>query len=442
MNAKSAFLSCALLFCAAGCHLGLTDEADDTATSASNLGTRPVAKPAVTYRLRHGGTNLTGWGYFTEVIETATGTTEGSYVPHAEAGAALAISTTSDGIYTQGAPQPNPSCGCCSECDPWTYPENLTTSFTHWYVGWKVDGVLQPEVDVTSGTHEAALNVPASANDTLEYWFRFTDARGNSYWDSRSGANYVVPITPAAGARITFDETGAPKVSGDLVPGGAVRVDYDYRRLAALDPTLDPRDLNYATVDVTFGDSTMHDDQAFLIPANDGVTPDLAAKSTWLVARVTFLTAFRIPLDATSVKIGAHAYVPGKTPGSGATMLVDGPAEPYTFAMTGGCPTGKKCDVTTATFSSSYATTSSGQNIYVVGSIPELGSWDPTKALRLTASPYPSWSTTIALPKNTSFEYKLVRIDGAGHVDWEPHANRNGTTTNDSTASFGGTWGG
>ena len=88
--------------------------------------------------------------------------------------------------------------------------------------------------------------------------------------------------------------------------------------------------------------------------------------------------------------------------------------------------------------------TAPGQGIYAVGSIPELGSWDPTKAIRLTPSIYweyiynppaggggpgpskPVWTGVIAeLPSNPSFQWKCIRRneDGSGSVGWQPGAN-------------------
>jgi hypothetical protein len=434
----------------------LTSSPEDVAgTQVEGLGSKPLPRPATIYRYAHGGSNL-GWSPPIASIETATGDTGTLYLTttHVEAGAKLAVRTTSDGLYTQGQPVFNESCGCCEECDPWTYPTYLTTPFTHWFVGWKVDGVVQPEVDVTSAPdHEAVLDVPTTAKDRVEYWLRFADASGASTYDSAGGANYVIPIAAQAGATIVLDDTGKPKVSGTLAPGGSVRVEYDIRRLGATG--VDPVDMMYSQLALTFGSSTMHDELPILIPAKAGATADVAANAKiFQPARVALREAFRIPLDATTLELRATASVANKNPGDGADTLVDGdggvvripasdytsPRPKYTFAITGACPAGHRCDATQASFSANVDTVF-GQEVYAVGSIPELGGWDPTKAPKLTPSPYPSWTKTIELPKNASFEWKLVKIDAAGHVTWEPGSNRVGKTTADSTSWFGGTWG-
>ncbi|MCU0071349.1 carbohydrate-binding protein [Pseudomonas koreensis] len=39
--------------------------------------------------------------------------------------------------------------------------------------------------------------------------------------------------------------------------------------------------------------------------------------------------------------------------------------------------------------------TTQGYSVYVVGAQPELGSWDPAKAVKLAPTSYPSWTGTI-----------------------------------------------
>ena len=72
---------------------------------------------------------------------------------------------------------------------------------------------------------------------------------------------------------------------------------------------------------------------------------------------------------------------------------------------------GQKVDVT---FETTQAT-SIGQSVYVVGSIPELGGNDITRAIRLEPSSYPVWNATLALPAGASYTYRyLVRSNAAG----------------------------
>ncbi|NMH60061.1 alpha-amylase family glycosyl hydrolase [Alteromonas ponticola] len=78
------------------------------------------------------------------------------------------------------------------------------------------------------------------------------------------------------------------------------------------------------------------------------------------------------------------------------------------------------------------AGTSAGQQVYVVGSIPELGNWDPTKALDAFHNPNNNdWFLPVSVPKNTSFEFKYILKDGSGNVTWESGSNRSATSSTD-----------
>ncbi|PWK48739.1 subtilisin family serine protease [Actinoplanes xinjiangensis] len=69
-----------------------------------------------------------------------------------------------------------------------------------------------------------------------------------------------------------------------------------------------------------------------------------------------------------------------------------------------------------------------GQQVSVVGNLPELGGWDPARAVALGPGGYPVWSGTVSLPPNTTVEFKYVKRDPDGTVTWEPGANRTTVT--------------
>lgn len=75
-------------------------------------------------------------------------------------------------------------------------------------------------------------------------------------------------------------------------------------------------------------------------------------------------------------------------------------------------------------FKVNNATTDYGVNIYIVGNIPELGSWDTNKAIgpffndTPTIGVYPTWFYDISVPADTRIEYKFIKKDGAGNVTW------------------------
>ena len=76
------------------------------------------------------------------------------------------------------------------------------------------------------------------------------------------------------------------------------------------------------------------------------------------------------------------------------------------------------------TFHVTNASTNYGQNIYIAGSISELGNWAPALSAGAAACPnYPNWQLTIELPANQSFEYKAIKKDASENVVWQDGGN-------------------
>ncbi|WP_460064828.1 carbohydrate-binding module family 20 domain-containing protein [Streptomyces sp. YKOK-I1] len=94
----------------------------------------------------------------------------------------------------------------------------------------------------------------------------------------------------------------------------------------------------------------------------------------------------------------------------------------------GGGDDGGSTSTVSTTFNA-YASTTTGTNVYVVGSIAALGGWDTSKAVALSSSGYPIWSGEVSVPINTSFEFKYIKKDASGNVTWESNANRTAATT-------------
>ncbi|WP_407699491.1 carbohydrate-binding module family 20 domain-containing protein [Streptomyces broussonetiae] len=105
----------------------------------------------------------------------------------------------------------------------------------------------------------------------------------------------------------------------------------------------------------------------------------------------------------------------------------------YTCTVGCGDAGGGSGDTVSATFNE-YASTTSGTNVYVVGSIAALGGWDTSKAVALSSSGYPEWSGEVSVPVNTSFTYKYIKKDASGNVTWESNANRSTATTTSALA--------
>ncbi|GAM40713.1 glucoamylase GlaA [Talaromyces pinophilus] len=93
------------------------------------------------------------------------------------------------------------------------------------------------------------------------------------------------------------------------------------------------------------------------------------------------------------------------------------------------------------------ATTTYGENVFIVGSISQLGSWNTNNAIALSASKYTSsnnlWYATINLPAGTTFQYKYIRKETDGTIKWESDPNRSYTVPSGcgvSTATENDTW--
>ncbi|CAK5270005.1 unnamed protein product [Mycena citricolor] len=86
------------------------------------------------------------------------------------------------------------------------------------------------------------------------------------------------------------------------------------------------------------------------------------------------------------------------------------------------------------------ATTVFGENIFIVGSIPQLGSWAPASSIALSSANYPVWSVTLSLPANTSFQYKFIRKETDGSIQWESDPNRSFTTGASGTQTVSSSW--
>lgn len=84
--------------------------------------------------------------------------------------------------------------------------------------------------------------------------------------------------------------------------------------------------------------------------------------------------------------------------------------------------------------------TTTGEAIFVLGNLPELGAWDPARAVRLDATQYPIWSRVIDnLPSGTNVEWKFIRRreDSASPFEWDSAGPNHRIHT--PSAGFGGT---
>ncbi|VXB37659.1 Alpha-amylase [Microbacterium sp. 8M] len=120
------------------------------------------------------------------------------------------------------------------------------------------------------------------------------------------------------------------------------------------------------------------------------------------------------------------------TTGSGATASL-------TDQLNGTTATPPPAPTVAVTFNENETTTW-GSNVYVVGSIPALGSWNTGAAIKMDPASYPVWSATVSIPASTAFQYKYIVKDANGAVTWESGANRSYTTGSSGSVTLNDTW--
>ncbi|GAA4622407.1 carbohydrate-binding module family 20 domain-containing protein [Cellulomonas oligotrophica] len=110
-------------------------------------------------------------------------------------------------------------------------------------------------------------------------------------------------------------------------------------------------------------------------------------------------------------------------------------------ARTGGTPTPTpSATAVTGLGFAADVTTVWGQNVSVVGDVPELGAWEPTEGVALSSATYPVWRGSVALAPGTRVEYKYVHLDETGKVAWETGANRVATVPASGVLTLTDTW--
>ncbi|MEX0685424.1 MAG: alpha-amylase family glycosyl hydrolase [Balneolales bacterium] len=94
--------------------------------------------------------------------------------------------------------------------------------------------------------------------------------------------------------------------------------------------------------------------------------------------------------------------------------------EPYGFIWL--TPTElKTSDRAELTIIDVLAETEYGEEIHILGNLPQLGGWDPEKTVGpLSAESYPNWELQIALPANTYFEFQWIKKRNGQIIEWSP----------------------
>lgn len=89
------------------------------------------------------------------------------------------------------------------------------------------------------------------------------------------------------------------------------------------------------------------------------------------------------------------------------------------------------------------ATTALGQNVYLAGSVSELGNWDPAKAIgplyNQVIYQYPTWYYDVSVPAGKTIEFKFLKKQGST-VTWEGGSNHTFTAPTSGTATINVNW--
>ncbi|MFC4069261.1 carbohydrate-binding module family 20 domain-containing protein [Actinoplanes subglobosus] len=153
-------------------------------------------------------------------------------------------------------------------------------------------------------------------------------------------------------------------------------------------------------------------------------------------ASVTIPAGSAVALDVNARSGGGTS--PTASPSASSTSSSPSPSASASSSPTPSPSVTTSAGTVQATFNV-YATTSTGTDVYVVGSNSGLGSWNTANAIKLSAAGYPIWSSTITVPGNSSFEYKYIKKDASGNVTWESNANR-AVSTGSAAITYTNSW--
>lgn len=89
------------------------------------------------------------------------------------------------------------------------------------------------------------------------------------------------------------------------------------------------------------------------------------------------------------------------------------------------------------------ATTSFGDEVYLTGSVPELGNWSTSTSVavgQLVDPAYPDWFVEAAVPAGTTISFKFIKVAANGTVTWEGGSNHTYTVPSSGEGSVEVNW--
>jgi glycosidase len=149
-----------------------------------------------------------------------------------------------------------------------------------------------------------------------------------------------------------------------------------------------------------------------------GVT---ASTTSWAANRITATVPAGVAAGTASVTV---------TTGGGTSNGYDvtnesGAQVPVTFTVNNASPTNV------------------GDNIYLSGSVTELGNWSTSKTVAIgpmLAPNYPNWFVTASVPACATIQFKFLKITAGGAVTWENGSNHSYTTPCSGTGATTMDW--
>ncbi|MEV0977889.1 carbohydrate-binding module family 20 domain-containing protein [Streptomyces sp. NPDC049915] len=310
------------------------------------------------------------------------------------------------------------------------------------------------------GWHNAASGQPVAnwwdnGNNTIAF------SRGSAAWIAINNSSSAVTQTfttglaagsycdiihgdisssgTCSGATVDVDSSGKATVT--VAAGDSVAL---YARTASCTTACPTTPPSTGTVNETFNETktTVPGQHVYL-------TGSIAALGNWSTSSAIPLSSANYPLWSATVALPANTrfeykYIVKDSAGnvtweSGSNHTATTGATDGTLNDTWGSSTSTTTGQVTVNFNEAK-TTVVGQNVYLTGSLPALGNWSTSSAIKLSPTNYPTWSAAVSIPANTSFEYKYIVKDGAGNVTWESGSNRTYATGASGTVTLNDTW--
>jgi glycosidase len=248
-----------------------------------------------------------------------------------------------------------------------------------------------------------AINKGASAQPITGL---FTALPAGSYGDQLAGLLGGSGISVGGGGAVTNFTLGA----GQVAVWSHVAGEPAAPRIGSAGPTL-----------TRAGNTITVEGRGFGTTGTVRVGGVVAAVQTWSPGRIVAT----VPAGAAPGIRPVSVTTGGGTSNGYELTVLSGPQVPVTFTVNDAIPT------------------NFGDNIYLTGSVAELGGWstDPAVAIGPMLTPdHPDWFTVASVPACATVQYKYIRITAGGAVTWENGPNHSYTAPCSGTDAVTVSW--